>query len=89
MKDGGPAFPRSTQGIVRGDGSYDQIDDGAFGMTLRDYFAAAVISAAIRDSGWRISTDRSIWADAAGKAYEIADAMLKARKDTNEAAQRT
>jgi len=41
------------------------------GMTLRDYFAGKAIEALIV-RGWGLEA-------ASGKAYEIADAMLKAR----------
>jgi hypothetical protein len=55
INDGGPAFPSETE----------------WGMTLRDYFAAA----AINEVGWYNNINQS-----AIMAYEIADAMLKARK---------
>jgi hypothetical protein len=42
------------------------------GMTLRDYFAGKAIEALIV-RGWGLE-------NASGKAYEIADAMLKARE---------
>jgi len=51
-------------------------DGGPAGMTLRDYFAAAALPALI-------ATDDAdpplIWCVLAGHAYEVADAMLKAR----------
>ena len=61
--DGGPAFPAS--GMT------------GRGMTLRDYFATKAMqgmasSHAYCEHGWA-------QADLAGQAYEIADAMLKAR----------
>ena len=58
-------------------------DFAAFGMTLRDYFAAkampAVYTDVVRraaDEGW--ATD---WRDGIAQgAYQMADAMLKARE---------
>jgi len=49
-------------------------------MTLRDYFAAQILPVSVeywaeRHGGFK---------DAAQEAYEIADAMLKAREDTNQ-----
>jgi hypothetical protein len=64
INDGGPAFP---MGYHPEGNSADQ-----FGMTLRDYFAGKAIEALIV-RGWGLE-------NASGKAYEIADAMLKARE---------
>lgn len=54
---------------------------GAFGMTLRDYFAAkamqAMISTANAPCLGGLDGYESV---TAGKAYNIADAMLEARK---------
>lgn len=69
INDGGPAFP-----------CVDHMGDGPQGMTLRDYFAAAALPAVIEwlavrgrgESGWTKE-------DAAGHAYDVADAMLTAR----------
>jgi len=63
-----PAFPSTTE---------HGFNCGEPGMTLRDYFAAKAMqgmagSHAYCERGW----DQ---ADLAGQAYEIADAMLKAR----------
>jgi len=63
-----PAFPSTTE---------HGFNCGESGMTLRDYFAAKAMqgmagSHAYCERGW----DQ---ADLAGQAYEIADAMLKAR----------
>ena len=74
--DGGPVFPTTqnvvhpTQGIVVG-----QIITG--GMTLRDYFAAAAITA-----DWM--GDHSIH-EQAELAYKVADAMLAERAKRKEA----
>ena len=68
---GGPAFPCHAEIIPSRDGEYA-------GMTLRDYFAAKAMhgmagSRRYCEVGW----DQ---ADMASQAYEIADAMLKARE---------
>ncbi|WP_146186003.1 hypothetical protein [Acidovorax sp. 107] len=69
INDGGPAFP-----IV---GTHEQVLET--GMTLRDYFAAKampVVWVEIPDDA-----DRDLALDRLGRyAYEMADAMLKARK---------
>jgi hypothetical protein len=75
IDDGGPAFPDDSQHNHTG------------GMTIRDYFAAAAlqgslaaphtiaIMAAFRNDGKNPATE------VAGMSYEIADAMLAARKE--------
>lgn len=71
IQDGGPAFP-----ITEANGA----NSGDMGMSLRDYFAAKALQ-----SGWLRNTDigyggmtsPQIMATA---CYEIADAMLEARK---------
>ena len=45
------------------------------GMTLRDYFAAKALSACIQ------FCERERWGCAAKRAYEMADAMLEARRN--------
>lgn len=65
---GGPAFPESgLSGLPNGEFIYGQA-----GMTLRDYFAAKAMQASIIQN--RLM-------GCAEEAYEIADAMLKARHD--------
>ena len=68
INNGGPALP-----IV---GTHEQVLEA--GMTLRDYFAAkamAVVWTEIPDDA-----DRDLALDRLGRyAYEMADAMLKAR----------
>jgi hypothetical protein len=68
INDGGPAFPCEEQ--IRCNGEVCDISKFT-GMTLRDYFAGKAIEALIV-RGWGLE-------NASGKAYEIADAMLKAR----------
>jgi hypothetical protein len=67
---GGPAFPHEYK---FGDGTAKRAD----GMTLRDYFAAKAAAAWISRSEWDASADDSFFAS---MAYDIADAMLEARK---------
>jgi hypothetical protein len=67
---GGPAFPHTVE--------YKGADCGGVvphgGMSLRDYFAARAMQAnRTRNSQYKT------WNDLAKDAYEIADAMLKAR----------
>lgn len=71
---GGPAFPQ--HGYEDSSGRYwDSSEFGGTGLTLRDYFAAKVMA------GIQSNPELTSWA--AGKyaeyAYEVADAMLKAR----------
>jgi hypothetical protein len=62
---GGPAFPI---------GSGDMRDPT--GMTLRDYFAAKAMQGMYASE----SFPTGVMADTAAEAYEMADAMLKARE---------
>ncbi len=64
IDNGGPAFPHTTQW----DGITPAIN--YHGISMRDYFAAK----AINEVGWYNNINQS-----AIMAYEIADAMLKAR----------
>ena len=65
INDGGPAFP---MGYHPEGNSADQ-----FGMTLRDYFAAAIMQG-LMSSQCQVDDPYPIY------AYRIADAMLKARE---------
>ena len=71
--NGGPAFP--THGSMG-----EVIQEG---MTLRDYFAAkalpAIVSTYVEANGRCIGTDH-FSRNCAIHAYNLADAMLKARK---------
>ena len=71
MKDtSGPAFP------VLKHYANGHIEQVAEGMTLRDYFAAKAMQGMI--TGTHMWADRED-DDLAGCAYDLADAMLKAR----------
>jgi hypothetical protein len=61
-----PAFP---QLVLSNNGAYVE-----GGMTLRDYFAAKAMQGILADP----STPEIM--DIAGAAYEVADAMMKARE---------
>lgn len=68
MNTGGPAFPAM----------HFDLAENEHGMTLRDYFAAramdALITATINaDTDW-------LFSNVAETAYNMADAMLEARK---------
>ena len=66
--DGGPAFP------VTGS-SESQLFPRELGMVLRDYFAGQAVASMYTLSIYDVD-------NAAEKAYQIADAMLKARRVT-------
>ena len=67
------AFPRA-------DGKYDSSLSNEQGMTLRDYFAAAFVkSGTVFPRDVPINTPERV----AQQAYELADAMLKAREHGN------
>ena len=61
--DGGPAFPR-PDGLLT---------PGAYGMTLRDYFAGQVISGLLRHY--------DTWQEAVEGAYALSDLMIAERKN--------
>lgn len=78
IDDGGPAFPELWQEWNDGSQEYDW--HNAYGMTLRDYFAAkAMMVAGILVQPKPADPDPKA-RDIAKAAYEIADEMLKARK---------
>lgn len=75
-KDGGRAFPSTTH---TDDGHL--VNGPEFGMSLRDYFAAAASTGLLAgfqgpSVPWAADPEQS---PVACKSYEIADAMLKAR----------
>ena len=86
LKDGGPAFPSLEvyEGYNPERERYEVTSDVATGMSLRDYFAAQALSMlgvglrSVRVDG---TVDPGDALGAAGRAYTIADAMLKAREE--------
>ena len=74
--DGGPAFPRPASQLPNGDMCWDQ-----GGMTLRDYFAAAVMPQVVHD----YCDSNEAYADRAAEiCYAFADAMIQAREGSDE-----
>ena len=75
INDGGPAFPRTGA---------DGHTSPQSGMTLRDYFAAAalqgILSGADRSTVKYLENMRYPAGEMSSAAYNIADAMLKARE---------
>lgn len=79
--DGGPAFPRPHT-IADANDQFFKL--GAEGMSLRDYFAAKVICGIMAGRHFSFIVDvtkspAEAEAMAARCAYDLADAMLKAR----------
>ena len=74
IETGGPAFPAPDLG------EHDFGQRGAYwGMTLRDYFAAKAMQGVVA-AAYARTYRPAVWAN---EAYEIADAMLKAREVKN------
>jgi hypothetical protein len=69
IKTGGPAFPLHNHGT-------QTLGMHLSGMTLRDYFAAKAMQGYVSDPDWRSDMGPI---DTAFAAYQLADAMLKAR----------
>jgi hypothetical protein len=68
---GGPAFPEIAYKAPAGGGSHIMTVYG--GMTLRDYFAAKAMQGMMHDVSQPVGEVIAEW------AYQVADAMLKAR----------
>ena len=73
INDGGPAFP-----VWELNGK-DQPEMTGFGMSLRDYFAAKAMQGLLAAQVHGFN-DRPAKGPFASMAYEMADAMLKARE---------
>ena len=74
LKGGGSAFPRHALVMDEAGVMHVATVDGS-GMSLRDYFAAAVLTGKLLYQQWSHSAPM-VTVD----AYETADAMLEARK---------
>jgi len=74
IDDGGPAFPHLNPNF---DGNWSS-EPQRGGMTLRDYFAAAALTAIPHvGCGGDLNTE-----EIAAAAYQVADAMIESRKLT-------
>lgn len=73
IKDGGPAFPRHYGTSFSAE---RETSNWHGGMSLRDYFAAQYLAG--RSARGEIES----YPEAASAAYDMADAMLKARETT-------
>lgn len=74
--DGGAAFPLLSHGGVH---EHQFVN---VGMSLREYFAAAALTGLLaepRDAGTQPWSELSEDSGLAGRAYQMADAMLSAR----------
>jgi hypothetical protein len=72
---GGPAFPRAPFTYIDGSNGLDWAVREQSGMTLRDYFAAKAMQGMYTSETF----PTGLIADTATEAYQMADAMLKAR----------
>lgn len=80
---GGPAFPQSTKRAVAGlCGSLDRVVEDIWGgMTLRDHFAGLAMNTLLASEYTSEHGLHEGWQRAmAAEAYQVADAMLEARK---------
>jgi len=76
VEDGGPAFPLPAESNPYGDPQ--MVHSHGYGMSLRDYFAAAAMPAMIGQFG---QINENTMQLASGDAYKYADAMLRARSE--------
>lgn len=80
IKDGGPAFPIPGEVFHYEEGSFS--DKAYAGMTLRDYFAAKAMHAALMTIVAGKDVTHAQMAQAVAPiAYMMADAMLRAREN--------
>jgi len=70
INDGGPAFPRQPS----------EYTSGSQGMTLRDWFAGQALNGYL--ASWNDEIPNEFFEPdyVAGRVYEFADAMIKARE---------
>ena len=76
IKDGGPAFPLDNWDTIKWPAGTPS--DFGVGMTLRDWFAGQAIMAAFTSR--HVGEYEGDTQDIANCAFQLADAMLKARE---------
>ncbi len=76
-QDRGPAFPAENIATVEADGNATKTVYNETGMSLRDYFASAALQGLC--SGVSLHCAYENLSSLTGSAYNLADAMLKAR----------
>lgn len=76
MSDNPPAFPNDPR---------IQLGDDYQGMTLRDYFAGQALAGIMASRWFTDHAPKGKPENVAGKAFEIADAMLAERSKSREA----
>jgi len=76
INDGGPAFPCESYGLKNG----KETTVPAQGMTLRDWFAGQTLNVYLASWNDEIPNEFFEPKYVAGRVYEFADAMLKARE---------
>jgi hypothetical protein len=82
LNDGGSAFPRSPTNYQEERSNYDtRLDQGASGMSLRDWFAGQALGGMAAGDPWANNFDKHTeWLENVAQiAYLAADAMLAAR----------
>jgi hypothetical protein len=77
IDDGGFAFPRP------GFQNENEEAEGQDGMSLRDYFAAKAMNALLIAHGGGGASNHNNPEALSKKAYKIADAMIRARKEAD------
>lgn len=78
VKDGGAAFPRTTEVVSDRTEAADYKHHGVQGMSLRDYFAAKALPVML-DAALAAGLSNP-FLPATADAYRAADEMLKARE---------
>lgn len=85
-----PAFPtreKIGEEVCQVTGTLQDVFGNFGGMTLRDYFAAAALTAAVQKAMHNFGVDgitataKIDWDHIAGSAFDAADAMLQAREE--------
>ena len=79
-RDGGPAFPHSQ--MPKTSGEYTGVWEAAPGMSLRDWFAGAIIQGMLSNPNLEVDPAAGVTMEqcVAAAAYSLADVMLERRE---------